>query len=267
VKIPKWAGIVLNFYALSLAAFLIWPVLQLILTSFTSDIRFPPRYFSLSAFQEILWPGYLRSLLFSFKVAFAVVAILLVICLPTAYALERRRFRGRALISVLIFVPILFPMATYTSAIRVYVFMFFSQWRGNFWLVVIVSAMWAIPLVVRSIQGSLANVDPVYEEAALVMGASPWRAFVKVTLPLIGPGLLTAGMIGFTSAAMNFVVPQLLGSKEPMVSMYIFRDVGKVGLTPWIAVEVLIMEAVVLGAVQILYFVFRKQFRGVFAIG
>jgi putative spermidine/putrescine transport system permease protein len=143
--------------------------------------------------------------------------------------------------------------------------MFFSRWRGQFGLVVLVAAMWAIPLVVRAIQGSLANADPVYEEAARVMGAGSLHTFFKITLPLIAPGLMTAGMIGFTSAAMNYVVPQILGANEPMASLYITRDIGKVGFAPWVAVEVFIMEAVVLGAVQILYFVFRKQFRGIFA--
>jgi ABC-type spermidine/putrescine transport system permease subunit II len=178
--------------------------------------------------------------------------------------LERKQFRGRALLSVLIFVPIIFPVVTYSSAIRVYVFMFFSEWRGNFWLIALVTAMWPIPLVVRSIQGSLANVDPVYEEAALMMGASPLRTFLKITLPLIGPGLITAAMIGFTSATTVFVVPYILGSNEPTVSLYIFRDVSRLGFPPWIAVEVLVMEVVVLGFVQILYFAFRKHFRGIF---
>ena len=81
---------------------------------------------------------------------------------------------------------------------------------------------------------------------------------------LIAPGLITAAMIVFTAAATTFVVPYILGSNEPTVSLYIFRDVGRIGFPPWIAVEVLVMEIVVLGAVQILYFVFRKQFRGIF---
>jgi ABC-type Fe3+ transport system permease subunit len=88
---------------------------------------------------------------------------------------------------------------------------------------------------------------------------------MRITIPLIAPGLLTAAMIGFTSAATAFTVPYILGSNEPTVSLYIFRDVGRIGFPPWIAVEVLVMEAVVLSAVQVLYFVFRKQFRGIFA--
>ena len=264
MKIPRSVIIALNAYALLLAFFLIWPLLQILLTSFTSDIVFPPQHWSLSAFREVLWPGFLQSLRFSLELALAVTALLLIICLPTAYVMERRNFIGRSLLSVLIFVPVIFPVVTYSSAIRVYVFMYFSDWRGSFWLIAIVAAMWPIPLVIRSLQASLANVDPVYEEAALVMGSSPLRTFFKITLPLIGPGLITASMIGFTSAATNFTVPYILGANEPTASLYIFRDVGRLGFVPWIAVEVLIMEVVVLGFVQTLYFVFRKQFRGIF---
>jgi len=264
MKLSRPATIALNVYAILLAAFLMWPLFQIVLTSFTSDIDFPPTHFSLDAFRNVLWSGFFQALRYSLLLALAVTALLIFICLPAAYVMERRRFRGRSLLAVLIFVPIIFPVVIYSSAVRVYVFMFFSQWRGAFWLVVLVTAMWPVPLVIRSIQASLANVDPIFEEAALILGANPILTFFKITLPLIAPGLITAAMIGFTAAATTFVVPQLLGSNTPTVSLYIFGDVSRLGFTPWIAVEVLAMQLVVLGIVQILYFVFRKQLRGVF---
>lgn len=265
MKVSRWVIVVLNIYALLLAVILIWPALQVVLTSFTSDVVFPPKNFSLNSFSQVLWPGYWKAMWYSLKMAVCVSLLLVFICLPAAYAMERRRFAGRALLSVVMFVPIIFPTVTYASAIRIYVFSFFNQWRGTFGLVTVVTAMWAIPLVMRSIQSSLSTADPVYEEAAQMMGASPLRAFLKVTMPIIAPGLLTAAMIGFTSTATAFTVPYILGTVEPTVSIYIFRDVGKIGFPPWIAVEVLVMEIVVMGIVQLLYTVFRKQFRGIFA--
>jgi putative spermidine/putrescine transport system permease protein len=264
MKLPRVLIIILNIYALVLAFILIWPVLQMVLTSFTSDVVFPPRHFSFDAFQEVIWSSFFKALRYSLKLAFWATVLLIAICLPAAYAMERRRFAGRGLMSVLIFVPTIFPSVTYVSAIGVYVFMFFTDLRGTFPIIVVATAMSAIPLVVRSIQGSLATTDPMYEEAALVMGAAPLQAFVKVTLPLIAPGLITAMMIAFTAASTAFIAPQLLGARERTVSMFIYEDIGKLGFTTWIAVEVLAMEAVVLGAVQTLYFVFRKQFRGLF---
>jgi ABC-type spermidine/putrescine transport system permease subunit II len=264
MKVSRILAIALQIYAFALAFLLIWPALQVVMSSFTTDVVFPPTHWSLQSFRQVLWPGYWQAMGYSLKMAVFVSVLLLLVCLPAAYAMERRRFAGRALLSVIMFVPIIFPTVTYASAIRIYVFSFFNQWRGTFGLVSVVTAMFAIPLVMRSIQGSLASSDPVYEEAAQVMGASPLHAFFKVTIPIIAPGLLTAAMIGFTSTATAFTAPYILGTITPTVSIYIFRDVGKIGFPPWIAVEVLVMEFVAMGIVQLLYTVFRKQFRGIF---
>jgi putative spermidine/putrescine transport system permease protein len=265
MKLPRWLSVALNIYALLLAFFFVWPVLQVLLTAFTDDLVFPPRYFTFAAWKGVIWNGYLSSIWFSMRMAIGATALLLVICVPAAYAMERKRFPGRALLSVIVFVPLIFPTITYSSAIRIYVFSFFNQLTGTYILVTLVTAMWGIPLVMRSIQGSLATSDPVYEEAAQTMGASPVRTFFKITLPLIAPGVLTAAMIAFTSTAMAFTAPYILGSKTPAVSQFVFQDIGRIGFVPWIAVEVLLMELIILGSVQILYLVFRKQMRGIFA--
>jgi ABC-type spermidine/putrescine transport system permease subunit II len=191
--------------------------------------------------------------------------VVIAICLPAAYAIERRKFPGRSALGALIFVPAIFPTITYGIAIGVYLAMYAPQWKGAFLIVVLASATWTIPLVVRTIQGSLATTDVVYEEAALVMGASPLRAFFKITLPLIAPGVITAGAIAFTSAATNFTVPWLMGANEKPVAVFIYEDVGKLGFTPQTAIQVLVMQLVILGIVQVLFLVFRKQFRGAFA--
>ena len=264
MKLPRPVLIGLNTLAFALACILIWPAIQMLLSSFTTDINFPPKNFSLNAFSQVVWPSYLISLRFSLQLAFWVTILLLVLCLPAAYAMERRRFRGRSLLSVLIFVPTIFPGVTYVSAIGTYVAIFFPNLRGAFPIVVLGTAMSAIPLVVRALQASISTTDPVYEEAALVMGARPIHTFIRVTLPLIGPGLITATMIAFTSAAMAFTAPFILGTQEPTVAIFVYRDIGKLGFTPSVAVQVLVMEAVIIGVVQTLYFVFRKQFRGLF---
>jgi len=265
VRLPRSLLLILNIYALLLAAIMVWPVLQLILTSFTSDVVFPPRYFTTDAFEGIYWPAYFSAMGVSLRMGFWATIILILICLPAAYALERRRFRGRSWISALIFVPAVFPTITYAIAIGVYLALYVVEWRGSFPVIVIATATAAIPLVIRTIQGSLATTDPVYEEAALVMGASPLHAFFKVTLPLIAPGVITAGTIAFTFAATNFQIPWLMSAREMPVAVFIYRDVQRLGFSPQLAVQVLAMQFVILGIVQALFVVFRKQFRGAFA--
>jgi putative spermidine/putrescine transport system permease protein len=235
------------------------------LTSVTSDVVFPPQNFSLNAFNRVLWEGFFKSMGVSLQLGFWSTLLLLFICVPAAYALERRRFFGRSFLAAAIFVPNVFPAVTYVIAIGVYVAIYFIELRGEFPIVVVATAMGAIPLVIRTVQGSLATTDEVFDEAALVMGASPLHTFFRVTLPLIAPGVITAGTIAFTFSATNFLVPWILGAKQPPVAVYIYRDVERLGFTPELAVQVLVMQFIILGLVQGLYFVFRKQFRGVFA--
>jgi ABC-type spermidine/putrescine transport system permease subunit II len=264
VKLSRSTLVILNGASMMLALLLMWPVVQMLIGSFTSDIVFPPHHFSLNSFRSIIWPSYFLAIRFSLLLGVSATVLLILICLPAAYAIERRRFRGRSLLSVLIFVPVIFPGVTYVSAISIYVLIFYPHWRGTFPVVLMGTAMAAIPLVVRALQASLATADPVYEEAALVMGASPLHAFARVTLPLIGPGLVTASMIAFTAAAMSFTPAFILGSGQPTAALYIYLEIDKVGFTPSVAVMVLSIQAVVIGIVQILYWVFRRQFRGLF---
>jgi putative spermidine/putrescine transport system permease protein len=265
MRLPRHIILILNIYALMLAGIMIWPVIQMMLTSVTSDVVFPPRNFSLAAFERVLWEGFFKSMGVSLQLGLWSTLLLIAICLPAAYALERKRFPGRSLLGAVIFVPNVFPSITYVIAIGVYVAIYFIGLRGEFPIIVVATAMGAIPLVVRTIQGSLATTDEVYEEAALVMGANPVRTFFKITLPLIAPGVITAGTIAFTFSATNFLAPWILGAKEPPVAVYIYRDVERLGFTPQLAVQVLVMEFIILGIIQALYFIFRKQIRGVFA--
>jgi len=263
LRLPRYMRLGLNIYALILAAIMIWPVIQMTLTSVTSDVVFPPRHFSLGAFERVLWEGFFKSMLVSLRLGFWSTVLLIIVCLPAAYALERKRFFGRSFLSALIFVPNIFPAITYVIALGVYIAIYFIEWRGTFTVIVIATAMGAIPLVIRTIQGSVATLDKVYEEAALVMGASSLHTFFKVTLPLIAPGVITAGTIAFTFTATNFLMPWVLSAKEAPVAVYVYRDVERLGFTPQLAVQVLAMQVIILGSVQVFLIIFRRYFSGV----
>src|SRR5690349_11552167 len=109
MRLPRWLLVTLNFYALVLAAIMIWPFLQMVLTSVTSDVVFPPRYFSLNSWSNVLWPDFFRAMLVSLRMGFWSTLIVIVMCLPAAYAIERRQFKGRNMLGALIFVPTIFP--------------------------------------------------------------------------------------------------------------------------------------------------------------
>lgn len=82
------------------------------------------------------------------------------------------------------------------------------------WAVIIASVHVFLPLVVLPIATSLARISPFLNEAARMLGASPWRAFIRVTLPLSAPGLTAGFTIVFALTAASFVTPQMLGGTK-----------------------------------------------------
>ena len=68
-----------------------------------------------------------------------------------------------------------------------------------------------LPFAVLPLYGSLSKQDPALLEVATDLGATPWRAFLSVTLPLSLPGLLAAFLLVLIPAVGEFVIPELLG--------------------------------------------------------
>ena len=79
------------------------------------------------------------------------------------------------------------------------------------WAVIIASVHVFLPLIVLPIATSLARINPSLVEAARMLGAPSWRAFLRVTLPLSVPGLTAGVTIVFALTASSFVTPQMLG--------------------------------------------------------
>lgn len=67
-----------------------------------------------------------------------------------------------------------------------------------------------VPYSVRTVLASLARIDPALEEAALTLGASPWRAFRSVTLPLLRPGVAAGAIFAFVMSFDNVPVSVFL---------------------------------------------------------
>ncbi|HVQ66860.1 MAG TPA: ABC transporter permease [Bradyrhizobium sp.] len=82
------------------------------------------------------------------------------------------------------------------------------------WAVIIASVHVFLPLIVLPIATSLARISSFLIEAARMLGAPPWRAFLRVTLPLSAPGLTAGVTIVFALTAASFVTPQMVGGTK-----------------------------------------------------
>lgn len=81
-----------------------------------------------------------------------------------------------------------------------------------------------LPLMILPLYASIERLDPQLREAAANLGATPWRTFRDVTLPLTLPGVLTGCLFVFVPSLGNFVVPELLGGGKTVMVGNLIRD-------------------------------------------
>ncbi|MEJ1974759.1 MAG: ABC transporter permease [Acetobacteraceae bacterium] len=81
-----------------------------------------------------------------------------------------------------------------------------------------------LPFLIFPLQASMARIEPAYMNAALTLGARPWRAFLRVYLPLTLPGLLTGASLVFIITLGYFVTPALLGGPRQLMVAQLIQD-------------------------------------------
>jgi putative spermidine/putrescine transport system permease protein len=132
------------------------------------------------------------------------------------------------------------------------------------WAVIIASVHVFLPLIVLPIATSLARISPFLIEAARMLGAPPWRAFLRVTLPLSAPGLTAGVTIVFALTAASFVTPQLVGgTKGSMLGILLEQQAMTVFDWPMTGAIASVMVAIALcsnaGSTWIIGFLTRRS--------
>jgi molybdate transport system permease protein len=182
-----------------------------------------------------------------FTLACAALATLLALPFGVALAwwLARGRFRGRALLETLVTLPLVMPPVATGLVLLLLVapagpiggilqragIEIVFTWKA----VVLAMAVMGFPLVARSVRAGIEQVDRRYEEVASTLGASPWRVFVSITLPLALPGVLAGAVLGFARALGEFGATIMIAGSIPgstrtlAVAIYSFAETGRDG--------------------------------------
>jgi len=157
----------------------------------------------------------LAALGLSLAVAIRAVAINLLPAVFIAWLLTRRRFPGRLMLDAFVHLPLVLP-----PVVVGYLLLLLLGTRGPIggWLdrqfdiqltfstmgAAVATAVMSFPLMVRAMRISLENVDTGLEEAARTLGASAWRRFATITLPLMLPGVLAGAVTAFAAGLGEF---------------------------------------------------------------
>jgi putative spermidine/putrescine transport system permease protein len=247
-----------------LGAFLIIPTLVVIAMSFTNSLllHFPPRGFSMRWYSDFFDDqAWTQSATTSLKVASITTVLATVLGTTMALGLVRGRFPGKALIGALALSPLVVPVIVVAVAMQ----LTFSRWNlvGSVTGLVLAHTALAMPFVVVNVGAGLRTIDPQLERAARTLGASPLRAFWRVTIPLIWPAVAAAALFAFITSWDEVVVAIFLSSSAVRTLPVLMWSQVHDSIQPTIAAVAAMLTGItvlVLGALALIRW--RSSLRG-----
>lgn len=143
-------------------------------------------------------------------IAVAVTLLSLVIGFPAARALGLRRFVGRQAVWILLFLPTVVPPLAIGMGLNI-VFLRVGL-AGTLLGVILAHLVPTLPYVVFTLAGAFARYDEGFEHQALALGAGRLRTLLTISLPLLAPSLLVAGLFAFLISWSQYLLTLLVGS-------------------------------------------------------
>ena len=227
----------LTVYAALAFAYLLLPIAVVVAFSFNDPVgrfNFTWRGFTLDNWTNPFgFPDLRDTVVLSIEIA--ALASIGATALGTliALALVRYEFRGRGATNLLIFLPMATPEIVLGSSLLA-LFLNFSFPLG-FTTILIAHVMFNISFVVVTVRARLTGFDRHLEEASMDLYANPWTTFARVTLPLIAPGILAAGLLSFALSVDYFVITYRVAGSDQTFPLFVW-GAARVAVPPQINV-------------------------------
>jgi molybdate transport system permease protein len=199
----------------------------------------------------------------SIRVAVFATLLNALLGIPLAYLLARRAFRGRALVDLLVTLPLVLPPTV--TGYYLIVLLGRRGWLGapvfawtgwsvafTWYAAVIAATVMALPLLVRAARAAIESVDRELEKAAFTLGRSEWRTALEVTLPLARNGIIAGMVLAFARALGEFGATLMLAGNIPgktttvPLAIYTAVQTGEMGEAVLLVVALTILSCVVL---------------------
>jgi spermidine/putrescine transport system permease protein len=227
--------------------FLYAPIIVLVILSFNSS-RFSTVWQGFSwRWYELAWRDkeLIAALRMSLLIALATTLIATVIGTAAALALARYQFRLKQLAEAMVYLPVIIPEIVIGFSVAG----LFGLLGVSFGISTVVAAhvAFAISYVVFVVRARVATFDPKLEEAAMDLGATPLQTFLRVTLPIILPGIVSAALLVFTISLDDFVITSFVAGPGAATLPIKIYSMVKTGVTPEInAISTILLLTTVL---------------------
>ncbi len=233
MKRKPWPTLLFYLSVVAMALVVLFPFLWMLTSSLKSQvdiIAWPPKIFfepTLRNYQKVFGEqDFLKYFFNSTVVGTAAVGLSLVLGLPAAYSIARFRQRRLAVFILLarLMPGISFLMPWYIVFSRL-------DLMDSYTALILSHMLIALPIVVWIMSSYFATIPTELEESAMVDGATRQYAFLKVILPLSGPGIITATTLSFLFSWNNFMFSQVLSmekTKTLPIAVYNFLSYAEV---------------------------------------
>jgi len=203
----------LSVWAVLALAYLFLPILVIIVFSFNAP---PGRYnyqwgsFSLDAWRHPFEDADLASgFRLSLKVSLLATLISTILGTAMALALVKYRFKGKGPVNTLLVLPLTMPEVVLGFSLLTLFVSISGLITLGFWTILIAHVMFSVSYVATTMKARIRGFNWSLEEAAADLGANPRRTFMKVTLPLIAPGIFAAALLTFALSLDDFTISYL----------------------------------------------------------
>ena len=166
-------------------------------------------------------PGLCQSLGLSLQVGLIAALVATILGTMIAFALGRHRFRGRASTNLLIFMPMATPEVVMgSSLLTLFIAMGIPTGRTT---ILIAHILFCLSFVVVAVKARVASLDPRLEQAAADLYANELQTFVRVTLPLVAPGILAGALLAFSLSFDDYIITNFNASPSSITfPMYVW---------------------------------------------
>jgi putative spermidine/putrescine transport system permease protein len=248
------ASIAVNGLAGAVLVFLLFPVLVVLLISFSSVdfLSFPPPSLSLRWYRTIFsnWE-WIDAFLITLQVGALTALLSTLLGVPAAFALSRHLKRGQSFVNALALAALVTPPII--KAISIYLYYVPLGLLNTVPGLAFAHTVSGIPFVVINVVAGLRGYDRDLERAATIHGASPLRAVLGITLPLIAPSIIVGAVFAFMQSAQELLIAMfVLGTLEKPLAVKLWEGV-RVAIDPSLAAATTSVTALaILGLVTVM---------------
>jgi putative spermidine/putrescine transport system permease protein len=220
--------------------------------STSAFLEFPPPGYSWHWYSVFFAdPSWRDAMILSAKVGIGAMVLSVTVGTASAYGLARGRVRGAAVVEGLFMLPLVIPSVVF--AVGAYFVGLALGLIGSVWLLIVAHATLALPFVVLYVTASIRTTDYRLELVARSLGASPLTAFREVTLPLISPAIIAAGLITLILSLDETVVALFLtADTAPTLPVKVYNSI-RYQLDPLVPVAAMVVigVSILIGAVYL----------------